>query len=137
LIVSWRALVGRAGFVWAAEPAEHFGAGGVVEVVAVERPGQGVELGEGGLGSGGIAQRNGAAVQASDRQGSQHEQHVVEEQDLLPVGLRPGLGFSVAGHDGGLELVRARSLLSGGPSEQLGCALDRRVVPPGSLLVLQ
>jgi hypothetical protein len=51
------ALVGSTGLVEVTECSEELGAGAVVEVVAAERIAEGVELVEGGLGAGGVAQR--------------------------------------------------------------------------------
>ena len=45
------------------------------------------------------------------------KQHVVQEHDLLPVGVLPAFGFGVAGDDRRLQLVRTGALLFGGAGQ--------------------
>lgn len=52
-------------------------------MIAVEFAGQGVELGERGLGASRVAKGEGA-LEAGDGRGRQVQEHVVEQQDLLP-----------------------------------------------------
>ena len=76
-----------------------------------------------GVRSGHIAQGN-RPVQAGDGRGRQVQQHVVEQQDLLPVGVIPVGSLCVTGNDGGLELVRAGSVLLGRALEEADRVFD-------------
>jgi hypothetical protein len=75
-------------------------------VVFAEAPGEVIQLGHRGRRPGGIAHRDGP-VQPGDRRGRQVQQHVVQQYDLLPLGLLEALGLGVAGDDRDLKLVRA------------------------------
>jgi hypothetical protein len=57
------------------------------------------------------------------------QQHVVQQHDLLPVGVTEAPGLGVAGDDRGLELVGAGPLPPGGASEQPDGVRDRLAVP--------
>src|SRR5215471_19866621 len=99
-------VVGEAGLVEAAEPAEVFGAGGGQVVVAgqLRLGGEDVEGGQPGGGPAGLAEGDGA-VKGHDGGGPDRDQLVVEGQDLRPVGgLEAGRG-GVGGGDGGHQRV--------------------------------
>jgi hypothetical protein len=72
--------VGCVGLALLAEVAEEFGAGGVVEVVAVECFGEGVEFGEGWAGAEYVAEGDGA-VEADERGRVKVQQHVLEPRN--------------------------------------------------------
>jgi hypothetical protein len=129
-------LVGGTGLVWLAECAQELGACGVIQVVQVELAGESVQLDQRGLRSGNVAQGN-RSVQAGDWRRRQVQKHVVEQQDLLPVGLIPMPRLCVTGNDGGLELVRAGSALLGRALEEADRSFDQSAVPLGSVLVFQ
>lgn len=131
-----RTLVGDSGVAGPVERAEQFGAGGVEQVIVVQVAGQGVELGEGGGGAGDVAQGD-RPVQAGHRRWSQVQQHVVEHDDLGPVGVLPPLGLRVAGDDRRLQLVRAGPTQRGGAGDEPPGVGDRRMVPSAAVLVWQ
>jgi hypothetical protein len=106
-----RALVGDPGLAGATEIAQRLRAGGVEQVVARQRAGQGIELGQCHGRAGDLAQRD-RPVQADHWGGQQGVQRVIEQQDLRPIGSLPGLRLGVAGHDRCLQLVATRAASS-------------------------
>ena len=82
-------------------------------MVMVERVAQSIDLGESGLWPGGVAQRDGP-METGERRRRQVQEHVIEQHDLFPVGVRPISGFRMAGDDGRLQLIRTGSVLLGG-----------------------
>src|SRR6266571_5911206 len=72
----------------------------------VERVAKSIDLGEGGLWPGGVAQCDGP-METGERRRRQVEEHVVEQDDLFPVGVCPIGGLGMASDDGGLQLIRA------------------------------
>ena len=106
-------LVGRPSLNRVAHRPQQLGAGGVVQVVVVERLAQGIDFGERGLGTGGVAQCDGP-METRERRRRQVQEHVVEQDDLFPVGVRPIGGFGMAGDDRRLQLIRAGPVLLGG-----------------------
>lgn len=75
-----RALVGDPGLAGATEIAQRLRAGGVEQVVARQRAGQGIELGQCHGRAGDLAQRD-RPVQADHWGGQQGVQRVIEQQD--------------------------------------------------------
>ena len=111
-----RSLVSGACLMVVAEFAEEFCAGRVVEVVATERRGEGFHLGECGARPGDVAQGD-CAVQADDRGRCVVQEQVVEDEDLLPVGVVPVGSLGMAGQDGGLQLVGAGPVVCRGAGQ--------------------
>lgn len=102
-----RPAVCREGLGRPAHPAQQLGPGGVEQVVAIEAGDEGLHLTQGGLRAQNVAQRD-RPVQPDHRRGRKLDEFLVEERDLVPVGLRPGRSFGMAGGDGGLQLERPR-----------------------------
>jgi hypothetical protein len=100
----------------------------VVQVVFVEDAGQVCQLSHGGLRPRRVAHGDGP-VESGDRRGREVQQHVVQQDDLLPVGVLPALGLGVTRDDRGLKLVRAGAMPPGGASEQAGRFRDSRPIP--------
>ena len=130
------ALVSRPGFIRTAQGPEQVGAGRVVEVVAVEGRGEGVDLGQGGFRTGGVAPCDGP-VEPGERQGREVQEHVVEQHDLCPVGIGPVGGLGVAGEDRRLELVGPGLVVLRCPLEQSRRGGYGVVVPVRAILMLE
>jgi hypothetical protein len=125
-----------AGLVGMAQLTQHLGAAGVVQVVVTEALGEVIQLGHRRARPRGVAHRNGP-MEPGDRGRRQVQEHVVQQHDLLPVGVLETLGLRVAGHDRGLKLVRAGALPPGGPGEQPDRVRDSPAVPQRPVLVPQ
>jgi len=117
-----------AGLVGMAQLTQQLRAARVVQVVFAKDAGEVIQLGQRGPRPRGIAHRDGA-VQAGDRRGRQVQQHVIQQHDLLPVGVFPAPGLGVAGDDRGLKLVRAGAVQPGGAGEQPHPVCDALAVP--------
>ncbi len=65
------------------------------------------------------------------------KQHVVQDHDLLPVGVLPTLGFGMAGNDRGLQLIRAGPPKPGGAGQYARRPGDCFPVPQGPVLMRQ
>ncbi len=102
----------------------------------VQRPGQRVELGHRRPRTLGVPQRD-RPVQPGHRRRSEVQEHVVEQHDLLPVGVLPALGLGMAGDDRRLQLVRPGPVLPGRPGQQAGRLGDGCPVPPRPVLFSQ
>ena len=94
----------------AAEAAEHLRAHRMPEMECGQRVAQLIDLGERSGGALHPSERDGS-VQSNDGRGVPSHQHVVEREDLQPVGLLGRRGVRVAGGDRGLQLKAARALL--------------------------
>jgi len=97
-------LVGRPSLKRVVKRPQQLGASGVVQVVVVEGVVQGIDLGEGGLRPGGVTQCD-RPMETSERRRRQVQEHVVEQDDLFPVGVGPIGSFGMASDDGGLQLI--------------------------------
>src|SRR5215831_18537421 len=131
-------VVGEAGLVEAAEPAEVFGASGGQVVVAdqLRLGGDGVEGGQPGGGPAGLAEGDGA-VEGHDRGGPDRGELVVQGQDLRPVGGLVAGRSRVRGGDGGHQRVagiRAALQRLAGEGQAF---TDLAVVPRAAVLVGQ
>ena len=94
------------GLVAAAQPGQHLGAGGVVQVALRQAiGGDRVERRQAGVESVGEADRH-RPVEGDDRTLVDAGEHAVEVGDLAPVGLRPGGSRVVRLGDRRLQLVR-------------------------------
>src|SRR6266498_1329364 len=122
----------------AAEAAQQVGAGGVEEVVAVQRAGGGelLDPGEALLRAVGHGDRD-RAVQLHDGRGGHAAQGVVERQDAGPVGGLGAGGGGVQGRDGGLHPVGAEPAEAHRPVEHAHPFDDHRRVPAGAVLLVE
>ena len=96
-----------------AAPALHLGARGVGQVITVEAalPEHRLDSRQPGLGPVAHAE-GGCAVQGHHRRGVAAEQHIVERDDLGPVGLAGGRCLGVNRRDGRLQDVRSDAVES-------------------------
>src|SRR5262249_34790713 len=62
------------------------------------------------------------------------EEHVIQNDDLLPVRALPALGFRMASDDGRLQLIRACAVLLSRVLEQLASRTNLVVLPTGPVL---
>ncbi len=127
---------GEAGGGRVAELSQQFGAGGVQQVIVGEPLGELIDLGQGGVRAGDMAEGDGV-IQPDHRRPVVQQQHVIEGHDLQPVGVRPGRRARMAAGDGGLQLEPTRpAQRRGGGQIPVGPA-DRHLVPRDAILILQ
>jgi hypothetical protein len=118
------------------EPAEQVRASRVEQVVVVEVVLERCEQRESTLGTVGHRDRD-RAVELDHRRGRGLGEPVVQRGDLRPVGvLGPGRSRVERG-DRALQLVRTRSSGEEGPVQGGETLVDHRVVPAGTILVLE
>src|SRR5829696_4347319 len=130
-----RTLVGGRGLAVPAQPPKQIGSGGVEQVVVVQilqplhqrqRRGRVLQLTDGD-----------GAVEGHHRGGGDHQQLVVQGDDLRPVGLLDRRGVRVHGVDGRLELIGTRLVGAKAAAEDRLTLGDQGPVPLGAVLLAQ
>jgi hypothetical protein len=129
-----RPFAGGAGLVVAAEAGQQAGPQRVVEPVAVQFGGQRRDLGQCGLGADHVPGGDGP-VQQHHRRRRQRLQPVIQQADLVPVGVLIIGRLRVQRGDGRLDLVGTGPTQRQRAVEQPGGLGDQRPVPAGAVLV--
>ncbi len=105
-------------------------------MITAQRDGEIVDLAEGNLGPREMAQRD-RSVETHHRAVRHAHEDVVEDDDLVPVRLRPRSGLRMQRRDRRLHLVRTARPHCARALQRRNAVGDRRVIPQRAVLVRQ
>ncbi len=130
--------IGAASLVDARQPPQQVGTGGVAQVVVAQFAARQQLVHQPQAGRRAVAHRHGhRAIQFHHRRRSQAQQHVVEPDDLRPVGLRRAGRLGMHGDDCRLQGIGPEVAAGQGAAHQHRTLGDQSPVPGAAVLVLQ